>query len=113
MTRGGRALREARNNPSAARCAGLQAMLRSRGQPPDIPPDIPPVTPAAARKPVAADAAPTARAASFSLWPAQGRDARYASAIHRRAAMPASGGNPALPDAGIEVAVDYILAQSR
>ena len=109
MTRGGRALREARNNPSAARCAGLQAMLRSRGQPPDIPP----VTPAAARKPVAADAAPTARAASFSLWPAQGRDARYASAIHRRAAMPASRGNPALPDAGIEVAVDYILAQSR
>lgn len=109
MTRGGRALREARNNPSAARCAGLQAMLRSRGQPPDIPP----VTPAAARKPVAADAAPTARAASFSLWPAQGRDARYASAIHGRAVMPASRGNPALPDAGIEVAVDYILAQSR
>jgi hypothetical protein len=109
MTRGGRALREARNNPSAARCAGLQAMLRSRGQPPDIPP----VTPAAARKPVAADAAPTARAAFLSPWPAQGRDARYASAIHRRAAMPASGGNPALPDAGIEVAVDYILAQSR
>jgi len=44
---------------------------------------------------------------------AQGMDALYASAIHGKGAMPARGGNPALADADIEAAVDYILAQSR
>ncbi len=44
---------------------------------------------------------------------AQGRDALYASAIRGKGAMPARGGNPALADADIEAAVDYILAQSR
>lgn len=44
---------------------------------------------------------------------AQGRDALFASAIHGKGAMPARGGNPALADADIEAAVDYILAQSR
>jgi cytochrome c5 len=44
---------------------------------------------------------------------AQGMDALYASAIRGKGAMPARGGNPALADADIEAAVDYILAQSR
>ena len=49
----------------------------------------------------------------WGLRLAQGTDALYASAIHGKAAMPARGGNPALADADIEAAVDYILAQSR
>ena len=44
---------------------------------------------------------------------AHGVDALYASAIHGKGTMPARGGNPALADADIEAAVDYILAQSR
>ena len=44
---------------------------------------------------------------------AQGVEALYASAIRGKGAMPARGGNPALADADIEAAVDYILAQSR
>jgi cytochrome c5 len=44
---------------------------------------------------------------------AQGMDALYASAIHGKGAMSARGGNPALTEADIEAAVDYILVQSR
>lgn len=50
---------------------------------------------------------------AWGLRMAQGVDALYASAIHGKGAMPARGGNPALADADIEAAVDYILAQSR
>jgi cytochrome c5 len=49
----------------------------------------------------------------WGLRLAQGVDALYASAIHGKGAMPARGGNPALTEADIEAAVDYMLAQSR
>jgi cytochrome c5 len=49
----------------------------------------------------------------WGLRLARGKDALYASAIRGKGAMPARGGNPALADADIEAAVDYILAQSR
>jgi cytochrome c5 len=50
---------------------------------------------------------------AWGLRMAQGVDALYASAIHGKGAMPARGGNPALTEADIEAAVDYMLAQSR
>jgi len=50
---------------------------------------------------------------AWGLRMAQGVDALYTSAIHGKGAMPARGGNPALTEADIEAAVDYMLAQSR
>lgn len=50
---------------------------------------------------------------AWGLRLAQGIDALHASAIHGKGAMPARGGNPALSNADVEAAVDYILAQSR
>jgi cytochrome c5 len=43
---------------------------------------------------------------------AQGMDALYASALRGKNAMPAKGGNPALADADVKAAVDYLAAQS-
>lgn len=43
----------------------------------------------------------------------QGMEAMYASGIKGKGAMPAKGGNPALSDADVKVAVDYMVSQSR
>jgi cytochrome c5 len=138
-----------RMKPASMLSIGLLAMLAACGQSSDTPS----VTSPAAEKPVAADAASTAPAASSNppsasadstpgrqvyrqacafchdkgiagaprlgdsmVWGprlAQGMDALYASAIQGKGAMPARGGNPALSDADVEAAVNYILAQSR
>lgn len=42
-----------------------------------------------------------------------GRDALYASALKGKNAMPPKGGNPALADADVKAAVDYMLSQSK
>lgn len=52
-------------------------------------------------------------AAAWSPRLARGMDALYAAAIGGKGAMPAKGGNPALTDADVRAAVDYIAAQSR
>lgn len=52
-------------------------------------------------------------AAAWSPRLARGMDALYAAAIGGKGAMPAKGGNPALADADVRAAVDYIAAQSR
>jgi cytochrome c5 len=44
---------------------------------------------------------------------ALGMDALYASSLRGKGAMPAKGGNPALADADVRAAVDYLVAQSR
>jgi cytochrome c5 len=44
---------------------------------------------------------------------ARGMDSLYASARLGKGAMPAKGGNPALADADVEAAVDYLAAQTR
>ncbi len=48
---------------------------------------------------------------------AKGRDTLYASAVNgvqgSTGAMPAKGGNPALSDAEVRAAVDYMVAQSK
>lgn len=48
---------------------------------------------------------------------AKGRDALYASAVNgvqgTAGVMPAKGGNPALSDAEVKAAVDYMVARSR
>ncbi|MDE1941940.1 MAG: cytochrome c5 family protein [Betaproteobacteria bacterium] len=44
---------------------------------------------------------------------AQGMDALYRSALHGKNAMPAKGGNPALSDADVKAAVDYMVAAAR
>ena len=46
---------------------------------------------------------------------AKGLDTLYASAVNglQGSAMPAKGGNPALSDAEVKAAVDYMLAQSK
>ncbi|MGE5318713.1 MAG: c-type cytochrome [Hyphomicrobiaceae bacterium] len=44
---------------------------------------------------------------------AQGMDTLYASALRGKYAMPARGGNPALADADVRAAVDYLAAQVR
>ncbi len=42
-----------------------------------------------------------------------GTDALYTSALKGKAAMPAKGGNAALPDADVKAAVDYMLAAAK
>lgn len=44
---------------------------------------------------------------------AQGMDALYNTALRGKGAMPAKGGNPALSDADVKAAVDFMAAQSR
>ena len=44
---------------------------------------------------------------------AQGKDTLYASAVKGKGAMPAKGGNPAIPDAEVRAAVDHLLATAR
>lgn len=43
----------------------------------------------------------------------QGEDALYSAAIDGKGAMPPKGGNPALSEAEIQAAVDYMLEASR
>lgn len=42
-----------------------------------------------------------------------GNDALYASAIKGKNQMPAKGGNPALSDAAVKAAVDYMVAAAK
>lgn len=51
--------------------------------------------------------------AAWSARLAQGMDALYAAALRGKGAMPAKGGNPALSEADVNAAVDYMIAQSR
>ena len=44
---------------------------------------------------------------------AQGKDKLHQSALHGKGAMPAKGGNPALPDADVMAAVDYMAAAAK
>ncbi len=44
---------------------------------------------------------------------AQGKSALYASALKGKGAMPPKGGNPALPDAAVKAAVDYMTAAAK
>jgi cytochrome c5 len=44
---------------------------------------------------------------------AQGKDALHASALHGKGAMPAKGGNPALSDADVMAAVDYMVSAAK
>ncbi len=44
---------------------------------------------------------------------AQGKDKLYQSALHGKNAMPAKGGNPAIPDADVKAAVDYMVAAAK
>ena len=42
-----------------------------------------------------------------------GKDALYASALHGKGAMPPKGGNPALSDADVKAAVDYMVSAAK
>jgi cytochrome c5 len=44
---------------------------------------------------------------------AQGKDALHATALKGKGAMPAKGGNPALSDADVAAAVDYMVAAAK
>ena len=44
---------------------------------------------------------------------AKGKDALYASGLKGRNAMPAKGGNPALADADVKAAIDYMVSQAK
>lgn len=44
---------------------------------------------------------------------AQGKDTLHASALHGKGAMPAKGGNAALPDADVMAAVDYMASAAK
>ena len=44
---------------------------------------------------------------------ATGMDALYTSALNGKAAMPAKGGNPALSDAEVKAAVDFIVSSVK
>ncbi|HEX4779422.1 MAG TPA: c-type cytochrome [Usitatibacter sp.] len=44
---------------------------------------------------------------------AQGKDTLHASALHGKGAMPAKGGNPALSDADVTAAVDYMVSAAK
>jgi cytochrome c5 len=43
----------------------------------------------------------------------QGLDALHASALKGKGAMPPKGGNPALSDAAVRAAVDYLVAAAK
>jgi cytochrome c5 len=43
----------------------------------------------------------------------EGKDTLYATALKGKGAMPAKGGNPALSDADVKAAVDYMLAAAK
>lgn len=51
--------------------------------------------------------------AAWSPRLARGMDAMYATALNGKGAMPPKGGNPALSEADVKAAVDYLAAQSR
>lgn len=55
----------------------------------------------------------TGDAAAWSPRLARGMDAMYATALNGKGAMPAKGGNPALSEADVKSAVDYLAAQLR
>jgi cytochrome c5 len=44
---------------------------------------------------------------------AAGMDALYASALNGKNTMPAKGGNPALSDAEVKAAVDYMVEKAK
>ena len=52
-------------------------------------------------------------AAAWGPRLAQGMDTLYTVSLRGKGAMPAKGGNPALADADVKAAVDYLVAQSR
>lgn len=52
-------------------------------------------------------------AAAWGPRLALGMEALTASALRGKGAMPAKGGNPALADAEVRAAVDYLVAQTR
>lgn len=60
-----------------------------------------------------AGAPKTGDIAGWSPRLAQGMEALYASALRGKGAMPARGGNPALTDADVKAAVNFLVAQSR
>lgn len=60
-----------------------------------------------------AGAPKTGDATAWSPRLARGMDAMYATALNGKGAMPAKGGNPALSEADVKAAVDYLAAQSR
>lgn len=51
--------------------------------------------------------------AAWSPRLAQGMDVLYTVSLRGKGAMPAKGGNPALSEADVKAAVDYMVAQSR
>lgn len=51
--------------------------------------------------------------AAWSVRAKAGVDALHASALKGKGAMPPKGGNPALSDADVKAAVDYMLAASK
>lgn len=55
----------------------------------------------------------TGDAAAWAPRIAQGRDTLHAVAVRGKGAMPAKGGNPALGEADVHAAVDFMIAQSR
>jgi cytochrome c5 len=60
-----------------------------------------------------AGAPKTGDAAAWTARIAQGMDTLYTVAIKGKGAMPAKGGNPALSEADVNAAVDFMIAQSR
>lgn len=61
----------------------------------------------------AAGAPVTGNSAAWGPRIAQGMDVLYASAIKGKNAMPPKGGNPALSDADVKAAVDFMVKQSK
>lgn len=60
-----------------------------------------------------AGAPKTGDAAAWSARIAQGVDTLHTVAVKGKGAMPAKGGNPALSEADVNAAVDFMVAQSR
>ena len=63
-----------------------------------------------------ADAAGAPKTGDKAAWApriAQGIEALYKSSINGKNVMPARGGNPALSDAELKAAVDYLVKQAK
>ena len=83
---------------------------------PNAPAPTPPAQPANVAQVAAAPAAGAPKLGDKAAWAprlAQGKDALYATALKGKGAMPAKGGNPALPDDAVKAAVDYMTAAAK
>ncbi len=102
--------------PTAAAAAGAAAPVAAAAAPASGKPDGKKVYDTTCVACHATGAAGAPKFGDKAAWAPRlktGADALYASVLKGKGAMPAKGGNAALPDADVKAAVDYLIAAAR